>query len=279
MSTPSAPAAPPSCYRHPDRGTYVSCTRCQRYICPDCMRSAAVGHQCVECVDEGARSVQQPRTALGGRPVDKPIVTYVLIAANVVMFVLQMAVPGLQRGLFLWPAGIAAYDEFYRLLTSAFLHDGPTHILFNMWALWIIGPALERWLGRGRFVALYFLSALGGSVLVYLLTPINVPTLGASGAIFGLFGATLALSRKLNFDMRWIAGLIVINLVITFVVPSISWQGHVGGLLTGAAMGGVYAYAPRANRMLIQTGFSLALLAVFVALVWWRTTSLLAGAG
>jgi membrane associated rhomboid family serine protease len=235
------------------------------------MRSAAVGQQCVECVGAGARSVRQPRRT------GMPVVTYVLIAANVVMFVLQMAVPGLQQALFLWPAGVAVYDQFYRLLTSAFLHDGLTHILFNMWALWVIGPALERWLGRTRFLAIYFLSALGGSVLVYLLTPVNVPTLGASGAIFGLFGATLALSRKLNFDMRWIIGLIVINLVITFVVPSISWQGHVGGLLTGAAVGGVYAYAPRANRIVIQTAFSIAVLAVFVALVWWRTTSLLAG--
>ena len=238
------------------------------------MRSAAVGHQCVECVNEGAKSVRQPRMSTG-----KPIVTYLLIAANVVMFVLQMAVPGLQQALFLWPAGVAAYDQFYRLLTSAFLHDGPTHIVFNMWALWVIGPALERWLGRTRFVALYFLSAIGGSVLVYLLTPINVPTLGASGAIFGLFGATLALSRKLNFDMRWIAGLIVVNLVLTFVVPSISWQGHIGGLLTGAALGAVYAYAPRSNRVLIQTAVSLTLLVLFVALVWWRTTSLLAGVG
>jgi membrane associated rhomboid family serine protease len=237
------------------------------------MRSAAVGQQCVECVGAGARSVRQPRRA------GMPVVTYVLIAANVVMFVLQMAVPGLQQALFLWPAGVAVYDQFYRLLTSAFLHDGLTHILFNMWALWVIGPALERSLGRTRFLAIYFLSALGGSVLVYLLTPVNVPTLGASGAIFGLFGATLALSRKLNFDMRWIIGLIVINLVITFVVPSISWQGHVGGLLTGAAVGGVYAYAPRANRAVIQTAFSIAVLAVFVALVWWRTTSLLAGIG
>src|SRR3982751_1901431 len=122
------------------------------------MRSAAVGHQCVECVSEGAKSVRRPRVSTG-----LPIVTYLLIAANVVMFVLQMAVPGLQQALFLWPAGVAAYDQFYRLLTSAFLHDGPTHILFNMWALWVIGPALERWLGRTRFVALYFLSALGGS--------------------------------------------------------------------------------------------------------------------
>jgi membrane associated rhomboid family serine protease len=239
------------------------------------MRSAAVGQQCVDCVGEGAKSVRRVRTASGGRP----YVTYALIAANVVMFVAQAAISGLQQSLFLWPAGVAAYDQYYRLLTSAFLHDGPAHILFNMWALWVIGPALERWLGRTRFIALYLLSALGGSVLVYLLTPVNVPTLGASGAIFGLFGATFALSRKLNFDMRWIAGLVVINLVITFVVPSISWQGHIGGLITGAAIGAVYAYAPRANRVLIETAFALGVTALLVALVWWRTTSLLTGAG
>jgi membrane associated rhomboid family serine protease len=239
------------------------------------MRNAAVGQHCVECVNEGAKSVRRVRTTSGG----KPIVTYVLIAANVVMFALQMAVSGFQQSLYLWPAAVAVYDQYYRLLTSAFLHDGPTHIVFNMWALWVIGPALERWLGRTRFIALYFLSALGGSVVVYLLTAINVPTLGASGAIFGLFGATLVLSRKLNFDMRWIAGLIVINLVLTFVVPSISWQGHVGGLVTGAAVGWVYAYAPRTNRVLIQAGASVALVLLFAALIWWRTTSILTGVG
>ena len=239
------------------------------------MLSASVGHQCPNCVSEGAKSVRKPKRNLGATPV----VTYALIAANVVMFILQMAVPGLQQELFLWPAGVVAYDQYYRLLTSAFLHDGPTHILFNMWALWVIGPALERWLGRTRFVVLYVLSALGGSVLVFLLTPVNVPTLGASGAIFGLFGATLALSRKLNFDMRWIAGLIVINLVITFVVPSISWQGHIGGLLTGAALGAVYAYGPRTNRLAIEAAVSVILLLAFVARQYTRATSLLAGVG
>ncbi len=239
------------------------------------MRSAAVGQQCVDCVGEGAKSVPRVRTAGEGRP----YVTYALIAANVVMFGAQAAITGLQQSLFLWPAGVAAYDQYYRLLTSAFLHDGPAHILFNMWALWVIGPALERWLGRTRFIALYLLSALGGSVLVYLLTPVNVPTLGASGAIFGLFGASFVLARKLNFDVRPIVGLIVINLVITFVAPGISWQGHVGGLITGAAIGAVYAYAPRANRVLIETAFALAVAALLVALVWWRTTSLLTGVG
>jgi membrane associated rhomboid family serine protease len=240
------------------------------------MRSAAVGHQCVECVGEGARSVPQPTTVFGGRQRYQPLVTYVLIALNVAMFIAQKAVPGVQRQLVLWPAGTAYYGEYYRLITSAFLHDGIPHILFNMWALWIVGPALERWLGRTRFVALYALSALGGSVLVYVMTPVNVSTLGASGAIFGLFGATFALARRLNFDVRWIIGLIVINLAITFVVPGISWQGHVGGLLTGAAVGGVFAYAPRTNRILIQTVFSIAMLLLFAALVWWRTESLLA---
>jgi hypothetical protein len=98
-------------------------------------------------------------------------------------------------------------------------------------------------------------------------------------AIFGLFGATFALARRLNFDVRWIIGLIVINLGITFVVPGISWQGHVGGLLTGAAVGAVYAYAPRTNRVLIQAAFSVAVLVLFVAVVWWRTAGLLAGVG
>ena len=273
---PSTPATAPSCYRHPDRGTYVSCTRCNRYICSDCMRSAAVGHQCVECVNEGAKTVRKAKRT---RPANLPLVTYGLIAANVVMFVLQKINDEVFRQLVLQPGYTAYYDQFYRLLTSAFLHADITHILFNMWALWVIGPALEQWLGRTRFIALYALSALGGSVLVYLLTAVNVPTLGASGAIFGLFGATLALSRQLNFDMRWIIGLIVINLVITFVVPSISWQGHVGGLVTGAALGWVFGNAPRANRTLIQAGCSVALLLLFGALIWWRTAQILSGVG
>lgn len=280
MSFPNPPASPPeapSCYRHPGRTTYVQCARCQRYICPDCMRSAAVGHQCVDCVSEGAKSVRQVTTTFGGKP-SKPFVTYILIALNVVMFILQKSLPNVYEDLVLWPAGIALNNEQYRLITSAFLHVDLMHIVFNMWALYITGPALEQWLGRNRFIALYFLSALGGSVLVYQLTPVSTGTLGASGAIFGLFGATLVLARRLNFDVKWIIGLIVINLVITFVVPSISWQGHVGGLLTGAAVGWAYGYAPRAHRTVIHVAVIVGLLVVFAAAVWLRTASLLSGA-
>jgi membrane associated rhomboid family serine protease len=235
------------------------------------MRSAAVGHQCVDCVGESAKTVPQVRTT------NVPWVTYVLIAANVLMFVLQKAVPGVYEALVLWPRGIAYYGEAYRLATSAFLHADLMHILFNMWALYVIGPSLERWMGRMRFIGLYALSGLGGSVLVYLITPPDVPTLGASGAIFGLFGATFVVARRLNLDVRWVVGLIVINLVFTFVAPGISWQGHIGGLVTGAAVCWVYAYAPRANRTLIQIGFSIGVLLLFAALVWWRTASLMAG--
>ena len=278
MSIPSTPPQAMSCYRHPDRPTYIRCTRCQRGICPDCMRAAPVGHQCVACVEEGARSVRQPTTAVGARLGVTPVLTYALIALNLVMFAAQLLLPDVELELVLWPWGVA-HDEFYRLLTSGFLHGGVMHILFNMVALYLTGPALERGLGHVRFLGLYVLSLLGGSVLVYLLTPIETPTLGASGAIFGLFGASFVLARKLNFDMRGIVGLIVVNLVITFVAPGISWQGHVGGLLTGAAVAAVYAYAPKAQRTLVQAGASVALLLVFAALIWWRTSEILALTG
>lgn len=243
------------------------------------MRTAPVGHQCVDCVNAAARTVRQPTTAFGAKVQTRPLVTYVLIAVNVIMFVLQKANIEVYRQFVLWPEGIAYYDQFYRLVTSAFLHADVMHILFNMVALYFMGPALEVALGRLRFIGIYALSGLGGSVLVYLLSPINTPTLGASGAIFGLFGASFILARRLNFDVRPIVGLIVINLVITFVVPSISWQGHVGGLITGAAIAWAYGYAPQANRTLIQAGVTVAVLVLFAALIWWRTVSLLTGAG
>lgn len=247
------------------------------------MRTAPVGHQCVDCVDAAARSVPHARTAFGGRQNTVPLVSYVLIALNVVMFVLQSASSDLERQLVLWSPAVA-YGDLYRLLTAAFLHYGIMHLVFNMWALYIVGPQLEMWLGRMRFIALYFLSAIGGSVLVYLLSPLDSATAGASGAIFGLFGATFVLSRKLNIDVKWVVGLIALNLVITFVGPqlgagAISWQGHVGGLVTGAAVSWAYAYPPREHRNAVQATTTVVVLLLFAALVWWRTASLLAGVG
>ncbi len=244
------------------------------------MRSAAVGHQCVDCVAAAAQGVPQARTAFGAvlRPSAKPVVTYALIAVNVLMFVLQMTSRDLQRQLVLWAPGVAG-GEYYRLITSAFMHYGILHLLFNMWALYVIGPPLERWLGRLRFGALYGLSALGGSVLVYLLAPIGAATAGASGAVFGLFGATFVVAKRLNLDVRWVVILIAINLVMTFTVPSISWQGHVGGLLTGALIAAAYTYAPRANRNLVQGGVSVGVFVVFAALIYWRSADLISQFG
>jgi membrane associated rhomboid family serine protease len=248
------------------------------------MRDAAVGHQCEQCVSEGAKTVRQPRTALGGRQKSStPVITYALIAINVVMFVLQTVSADVQSELVLRSPAVADGD-LYRLVTSAFMHYGVMHLLFNMWALYVVGPPLEVWLGRLRFSALYVLSALGGSVLVYLLSSLNAATAGASGAIFGLFGAAFVVGKRLNLDVGWVIGLIVINLAFTFVIPllssqNISWQGHIGGLVTGAVVAAAYAYAPRERRTLIQISATVALLVVFALLIWWRTTDLLAQFG
>jgi len=274
--TPQTPAGTPTCYRHPDRPTYVSCARCQRPVCPECMRSAAVGHQCVDCVAAGAQSIPQARTGAGGvLRSGRPVITYGLIAVNVLMFVLQMTSKGLERELVLWAPGVAG-GEYYRLITSAFMHYGILHLLFNMWALYVIGPPLEAWLGRLRFGALYGLSALGGSVLVYLLAPIGAATAGASGAIFGLFGATFVLAKRLNFDIKWLVAIIAANLILTFTVPSISWQGHIGGLVTGAAIAALFVYTPRErHRNYVQGGVCAAVLVVFGVLIYWRTAELI----
>ena len=245
------------------------------------MNSAAVGHQCEDCVRQGAKTVREPKATFGGRQAKyTPVVTYTLIAINVVLFGAEAVTPGLERKLVLFAPAVADGD-LYRLLTSAFMHYGIAHLLFNMYALFVIGPPLENWLGRGRFIALYGLSALGGSVLVYLLSPLNAATAGASGAVFGLFGASFVVGKRLNLNTSWVVGLIAINLAFTFVIPAlggqqISWQGHIGGLVTGAAVAAAYAYAPRQQRTLTQVSATLALLVLFVALIWWRTTDLLA---
>ncbi len=143
-----------------------------------------------------------------------------------------------------------------------------------MWALWAVGPALEQMLGRWRYLALYTLSGLGGSVLLYLVGSPNDAAVGASGAIFGLFGAYFVIGRKLGGPVAPIVVLLVINLVITFSVPGISWQGHVGGLAVGAVLAAAYAYAPAARRRLFHLGAPLLMLALLAALVVVRTAEL-----
>lgn len=282
MSTPTPPGGPaadtaPRCYRHTDRETYVACQRCGKPICPDCMRTASVGFQCPDCVAEGARTVRQPRTLGGGLvPRQAGRVSLALIAINVVVFVVVRAAPAtdvFEQSVMLTdcaPPSCFGYDGvdqggWWRLLTSVFLHTSVLHILFNMYALWLFGPLLERYLGYVRFLALYLTCGIAGSVAVLYLSDPFVPTLGASGAIFGLFGAAMVVLHARGENVSQLLLLLGLNLFITFAVPNISWQGHLGGLAAGLALGAVFAYAPREQRTLVQVlafgGIWLAMLA------------------
>jgi membrane associated rhomboid family serine protease len=282
---------PPTCYRHPDRETWVSCVRCGRHACPDCLRQAAVGQQCVECVRGAGQGTRQARSAFGGRPVATARVTWALVGINVLLFLVELGMPSLANdwGLLGYAPfsaggpvqGIAA-GQWYRLITSAFLPPatglgglGFLDILFNMWALIVVGPSLEQLLGRVRFLAVYLLSAIGGGVLFFLIGQPYVLALGASGAVFGLFGAWFVVARKLRLDVRGIVVIIGINLVFSLVYRStIAWQDHVGGLIVGALTAAAFAYAPRKNRTIIQAGAAIAVLAILVVLVILRSHNL-----
>ncbi|GAA1748112.1 rhomboid family intramembrane serine protease [Nonomuraea wenchangensis] len=278
---PEQPAeAVPTCYRHPDKETWVRCQRCERPICPDCMRDAAVGFQCPECVAEGNRGIRQARSTFGGNVVRTPIVTYAILVINLLIFGAQYLTGDRVTGeLAMWPAGVALGEQYHRLITAAFVHGGVMHILFNSWALYVVGPYLERSFGHARYIAIYLISALGGSVLGLWLDPLSQPTVGASGAIFGLFGAVFVVGRRLNMDVRGIAVLIVINLAITFVVSGISWTGHVGGLITGSLLAAAIAYAPSRNRTLWQAATIAGVLIVLIALVLVRVSAIQAAVG
>jgi membrane associated rhomboid family serine protease len=278
--TDPATGTPPTCFRHPGRETYVSCVRCGRHACPDCLRSAAVGQQCVECVREGNRGRRQATAVFGGRSVSGAVVTWTLVAINVVLYLVELARPSIaydagMLGLGRFSPGAplqgVAEGQWYRLITSAFFAPpggglGPLDIIFNMWALVLVGPALERLLGHARYLTVYLVSALGGSVALYLLVPYEL-ALGASGAIFGLFGAWFVVARRLRLDSRWIVTVVILNLVIGFIVPNIAWQAHLGGLIAGGLLTAAYAYAPRANRALIQGGTTVAILALLILAV------------
>jgi membrane associated rhomboid family serine protease len=298
VNVPPDPAADqgasvPTCYRHPGRETYVSCVRCGRHACPDCLRSAAVGQQCVDCVREGNRGARRGGTVFGGRPVAAARVTWALVAINVLLYLVELAHPSLAND---WamlgraeivnggPLQGVSQGQWYRLITSAFLPPpglsglGPLDIAFNMWALILVGPALEKLLGHARYLTVYLVSAIGGSVMFYLIGPANVEALGASGAIFGLFGAWFVVARRLRLDSRWIVTVVVLNLVLGFVVPGIAWQAHVGGILAGGLLTAAYAYAPRTNRALIQGGATVAVLAILVLALLVRNHQLAAAA-
>jgi membrane associated rhomboid family serine protease len=304
------PTAVPVCYRHPQRETYVRCTRCDRPICPDCMREASVGHQCPECVADGRRTQRPAQTAFGGsRAGQGGYATITLIAINVLVAIAAFVsggtnslggggLGGLLGGstpLHQWAAlitqplgrtadgqivvlpGGLIDGEYYRLFTSMFLHYGLLHLAFNMWALWVLGRALESMLGPVRFLALYLVSGLGGSVAVYLFANPHVQTAGASGAIFGLFAALIVLLRKMRLSVAGVVPVLIINLIFTFSVPGISIAGHLGGMVTGALVAAGLAYAPRPIRTQVQVAAVGATLLILAALTVWHSATLSLG--
>ncbi|WP_242497264.1 rhomboid family intramembrane serine protease [Nocardioides oleivorans] len=303
MTQPSdgtAATGVPTCYRHPGRETWIRCQRCDKPICPDCMRDAAVGFQCPDCIKEGAKGTRQNRAMYGGeRSADPRLTTFVLIGINAVIWLAitatggnnsrlaqlfalaptgicgsesspsqyypgvasQQVCEGATGGDGVWRAGFAD-GSWWQLVTAAFTHVEVWHVAMNMLALFVLGPALEGIIGRARFLAVYLVSALGSSVLVVFLAGADSSTVGASGAIFGLLGALLVVARKARLNMQGLVQNLGLAVAITvFGWRMISWQGHLGGIVTGALAAAIIAYAPRSSRSVVQWA-GLALLAV-----------------
>lgn len=217
------------------------------------MTPASVGFQCPECVAEGRKSIRPTRTMYGGRAGGNGEITKLLIGVNVAVYLISALNAGslfnpdpsasIYGNFALRPTYIA-HGEWWRLFSAMFLHYNVLHIAFNMWALLVMGLPLEAMLGRLRFTVVYVLSGLGGSVLSFALGPSFESAAGASGAIFGLFGAFFIVMRRRNLETGGIVGVIALNLVFSFAFAGIDWRGHVGGLIVGVLIGGAIAYAP-----------------------------------
>jgi membrane associated rhomboid family serine protease len=274
------------CYRHPDRQSFVLCQRCMRTICPECQTQAPVGVICPECLkaqQQGRSPAQRTAdrrwgrrrsaggsvAAVGGRP----LVTYWLIGISTAVYLTQL-IPGSPvqtlfqfAGLYVLPSTGAPFEP-WRMLTALFLHASFIHLALNMLALWMIGQSLEPLIGHWRYLTLYLISGLGGSVAVALLADPRVAVIGASGAIFGLFGALLVIGRHIGANITGIAIVIGINLVISFLPGfAIAWQAHVGGVIVGAAVGFVLARTRAVRQRALQIWLLAAIVVVLLVIV------------
>lgn len=268
----------PVCPRHPDRVAYVRCQRCGRPACTECQRPAAVGVQCVDCVRESAKNAPVKRTMFGGvARGGRPVVTFSLIALCVLVFAAEL-IPGAGVINYLAYAPFVTEQEPWRMLTSVFTHSTSfwAHILFNMYALYFLGTVLEPIFGRLRFFALFMVSGFAGSVGVLLISPITSVVVGASGAVFGLFGALLVLQLKRRGELKQIIVLLVINGLIGFIPGiNIAWQAHLGGLIGGALLAAVFIYAPTGkSQKILQWGGMTAIILLLVVLAVWRTSAI-----
>ncbi|PRW62350.1 rhomboid family intramembrane serine protease [Actinopolyspora mortivallis] len=270
---PDDARAMPVCVRHPDRPTGLRCTRCERPACPECLREASVGYHCVDCLRQSQRNTRQPVTVAGARLGTKPVLVPVLIALNIAIFLVTAVQAGSPTANFhselfqrwaMAPPPVAG-GQWWRVVTSGFLHQGMIHLLVNMVALWIVGRELEVLLGRLRFLAVYLLGLLGGSLFVFLFGAAFQPVVGASAALYGLFGGIAVAAWRLRLNMRPILLVIGINVLLTVTIPGISLLGHLGGLVLGTAATAALLYAPAHRRGTWQAGALAALLLVVLA--------------
>lgn len=261
------------CYRHPDRVSYVLCQRCGRTICGECQTPAAVGFVCPECMAQQRATAPKTKPAWIPRltGAGAPVVTYAIIAVCVVVFILQsLPFIGGQVTQAIQYAGVYSDPrafEPWRMLTSVFAHASIIHILLNMYTLWIFGSILEPMLGRLRFLGLFLISGFAGSVGVLLLGNPLQPVVGASGAIFGMFGAFFIIQRRLGGNATQILVLVALNIGIGFLPGlNIAWQAHVGGLIGGALVGLIYVETRKPSRRALQLPLVIVLSVLLIAL-------------
>ena len=243
------------CYRHPDRMTGISCQRCRKPICGECMHTASVGFQCPKCAGSGRATTRPARTLFGaslspgtGRA------TYVLMGILAAVFVLDLITRGLATQLLAMGNIAVASGQFWRLVTAAFTSGGLLGLLMNLLVLWLAGRAIEAALGSWRFVLLYLAAGLGGMTLFFVLAPWSSATIGATSAIVGLLAANAIGKLKTGESIPGDVGLLILLVLYAVLVGffSFGWIGLIGGIAVGALSGAILAYAPRDNRMVIQ---------------------------
>ena len=253
------------CYRHPDRQTGISCQRCRRPICGECMQPASVGFQCPKCVASGRESVRAPRTAFGAtmRSGSGSTATKIVMGALAASYVLNFVSGGLLLSLLAMSNFAVEQGQVWRLLTYGFTSVGLLGVLMNLLVLLIAGRALESVLGGWRFLALYVAAGLGGATLFFLLGPPGVGAVGASSAVIGLLAANAIVNLKRGDDIRPDIGLLVLLVLYSVLVGfrSFGWIGLIGGIAVGALVGAILAYAPRERRTATQVA---GLVGVFV---------------
>lgn len=264
----------PVCYRHGGRTTYLSCSDCGKPICTECSIDSPVGQKCPDCARQRGRARVITGSQIRARSTALPPVTMFLLGASIVVYVLGALSPQLNNTIFenfaLWPQDVAS-GSWWQLITTAFLHSGLMHILFNMWALYVLGPGIERQVGSAPFAGLYLASALLGSVAYAAFN--TGPAVGASGAVFGLFGAWLASSwRSRNTpagraQLQSIGIIVGINLMLPLIAPRIAWEAHLGGLVAGFIIAYAWTRLARDERARSAIAFGIAAGALILGLL------------